>query len=95
MDNRLKTLGLAARAKKLVYGEELVLENVRKNKCFLIFQAKDCGAVSFKNVHDKAKYYNVDIIDTFTSEELSNALGLENRKVIGVLDEGFSKNLKK
>ncbi len=95
MDNRLKTLGLAARAKKVVYGEELVLENVRKNRCYLILQARDCGSVSFKNVHDKAKYYNVDIIDTFTSEELSNAVGLENKKVIGILDEGFSKNLKK
>ncbi len=95
MENRLKTLGLCARAKKLVYGEELVLENVRNGKCHLIFIASDIGAVANKNVHDKAAFYNVDIIDSFCSEELSIALGVENRKVIGVLDEGFAKILKK
>ncbi len=95
MNNTLKNLGLCARAKKLVYGEELVLESVRNGKCFLIFIASDSGAVAFKNVHDKAKYYNVDVIDTFNTSELSMALGQDNRKVIGVKDEGFAKILKK
>ena len=48
-----------------------------------------------KNVHDKAAFYNVDIIDSYRSEELSMALGVESRKVIGVLDEGLAKILKK
>lgn len=95
MENKLKTLGLCARARKLVYGEELVLENVRKGKCYLIFVASDIGAVANKNVHDKAAFYNVDIIDSYRSEELSMALGVESRKVIGVLDEGLAKILKK
>lgn len=95
MNNTLQTLGLCARAKKLVYGEELVLESVRNGKCFLIFIASDSGAVAFKNVHDKANFYKVDVIDTFNTSELNMALGQENRKVIGVKDEGFAKILKK
>lgn len=94
-DNTLKTLGICARAKKLIYGEELVLESVRNGKCFLIFLASDTGAVAFKNVHDKANFYKVDVIDTYDTSELSMALGQENRKVIGVKDEGFAKILKK
>ena len=94
-NNTLKTLGLCARAGKLVYGEELVIERVRKGKCFLVFLASDTGAVAFKNVHDKAISYNVDVIDSYTTFELNSYLSKGNCKVIGVLDEGFAKILKK
>lgn len=95
MDNRLNTLGLCARARKIVTGEDLVLESIRKGKAKVVFLAKDAGPNTSKSIRDKSAFYNVEVIDAFTSAELSASVGLQNRMAIAVLDEGFSKILKK
>lgn len=95
MQNKLNTLGLCARARKIVTGEDLVLEAIRKGKAKLVFLANDAGPNTTKSIKDKSAFYNVDVIDSFSSEDLSKAIGAKNRKVVAVTDEGFAKNLKK
>ncbi|MGM9971780.1 MAG: ribosomal L7Ae/L30e/S12e/Gadd45 family protein [Anaeroplasmataceae bacterium] len=95
MNKKLNDIGLCARARGIILGEELVLEAVRKGKVYLIFLANDAGQVAQKCITDKAKYYNVPVDNSFSTIELSNAIGKENRKVIGITNKGFAKILQK
>lgn len=92
MADMLNTLGLAYRAKKVVLGEE-VLNRIDKVK--LMFIASDISEKSRERYEKKCYYYGIDHVDDYSSEELSEALGKNNVKVIGILDEGFKDALLK
>ena len=94
MHEVLKLLGLATRAKKVISGEEFCLEAIRKSQIKYLFLASDAGVNTTKRITDKASFYNVMVDTSFTSAELSGAIGKNNRKVIGVIDIGFAKKMK-
>ena len=89
----LNLLGLATRARKTVLGEEFVLREI-SNPNTLVFLASDAGNNITKKVNDKAKTYNKQVVTLFTSEELSKAIGKDNRKVVIVKDKGFNAKIK-
>jgi len=88
----LNFLGLAMRAGKVIAGESLVIEAIRMKKVSLVFLASDSGVSTCKKVTDKAKFYGVKVIELFTSDELSQAIG-KSRKVLAVSDKGFTARL--
>lgn len=90
MDNVLSLIGLMYRAKKLVLGES-VLENIESVKYLLI--ASDASDKTKERYLKKCSFYNIDYYDDFSSLELSKALGKENIKIIGIIDEGFKETL--
>ena len=90
MDKMLTTLGLAYRAKKTVLGEE-VLNQISNIK--LMFIASDISEKSRERFEKKCSFYNIEHIDEFNGEQISNCLGKNNVKVIGIIDEGFKKSL--
>ena len=92
MDSVLKLLGLVYRAKKIVLGEE-VLESIKDVKLMLI--ASDTSDKSVERYLKKCHYYNIEYISKYSSDELSNALGKNNIKLIGIVDEGFKQSLLK
>ena len=94
MDKVLQLLSLARKANKLITGEEYVTDAIRNKKVHLVFLASDAGVNTSKKIHDKTKYYNVPLIDTFSSIELSNAIG-KVRMVIGITDMGFATSIEK
>ena len=73
MDKTLQLLSLVRKANKLITGEEFVTDAIRKNKIFLVFLASDAGVNTTKKINDKTKYYNVPLISSYSSLELSNA----------------------
>ncbi len=85
----LNLLGLAYRARKIVLGEEFVLNALSKNEYNLVFLASDAGENIKNKIIKKTNYYDVKLIDLLTTFELSNAIGKDNRKVILVSDKGF------
>ena len=87
MDSVLNILGLAYKAKKAVLGEE-VLNRISKVR--LIFLASDLSEKSRERYEKKCFYYSIEHIDSYTGEQLSQALGRNNVKVIGITDEGFA-----
>ena len=95
MDKILSNLGLCQRAGGVIAGEELVVEGIRAKKVYLIFLATDCGLNTSKKIKDKAKYYDVEVIESYSSLELSNAIGKSGRMVLGISDKNFLKILKK
>jgi ribosomal protein L7Ae-like RNA K-turn-binding protein len=84
----LNYLGLASRARKLVLGEEFVLAGMKQSSN-LVFLAKDAGKNISKKVMDKSNFYGTSVITLFTTDELSNAIGKSNRKVLLLEDKGF------
>lgn len=95
MDKILNNLGLCQRARGLISGEENVLSELPSNKVCYIFLANDASQNTKKRVKDKAKYYQIEVDENYTSLELSHAIGKENRMVIGIIQSGFLKILKK
>ncbi len=89
----LNMLGLAKRANKLVFGS-LVLEEVRQGHVSLLFLATDASEGTKKKYRDKCLFYGVDVDETMSIEELSQAVGMTNRVVVGVVDQGFAKRMK-
>ena len=89
----LSLLGLCQRARRLVSGEDMSLDLIKKGKAKLVFLAHDAGANTSKRIQDKSSTQNVMVIQEFSSDELSNAIGKINRKVIVIKDTGFAKKM--
>ena len=85
----MHNLGLAYRARKISVGTELSIEKMRQKKAVLIVLAKDASENTKKKIRDKASYYGIDVLESLTSEQLSQSIGKTNIKVIAILDEGF------
>ncbi|MBR4495535.1 MAG: ribosomal L7Ae/L30e/S12e/Gadd45 family protein [Acholeplasmatales bacterium] len=95
MDKILSNLGLCQKSGGVIAGEELVIESVRAEKVFLIFLANDAGFNTTKKIKDKANYYGVEVDESYSSLELSNAIGKSGRMVLGITNKNFLKILKK
>lgn len=93
MDAFLNLLGLAVRARKVISGTEITINGIRKGEVKLVVVASDCSDRTKKDLHNKASYYNVPVVDTLDSEVLKTAIG-RDRKVMGIIDLGFAKRLK-
>ena len=53
-------LGMAARARKLITGEELVVKEVRSGNARLVIVSEDASKNTQKKVNDKCNFYNVE-----------------------------------
>lgn len=86
-------LGLCARARKLVTGEELVLKEIKKKQVFLVIIANDASPLTMKKFNDKCNFYNVPLKTFADRTQLGSAIGKYERVVIGITDEGFALKL--
>jgi len=86
-------LGLANRARKLVSGEEFVLNEIRKGHAKLVVLSNDASQSTKKKIQDKCKYYKVQLIQVGDRVTLGRAIGKEQRVALAVTDEGFAKKL--
>lgn len=93
MSNFFNTLGLASRARKIVTGETLI-NKIRSNQVYFVIIATDASDNTKKRLTDKCTSYDVDYIITSSINELSKAVGKNNRVALGIQDAGFAKNLK-
>ncbi len=95
MDRILSNLGLCNRARGLVSGEKLVLDSIASGNIKYIFLANNSSEASKKKIKNKAIFYHVEVNESYSSEELSMAIGKVGRMVIGITNENFLKILKK
>ena len=84
-------LGLMQRAGKLITGEDLITKNL---KIKLLVIARDCGINTKKKLIDKATFYGVNHIEFSDIENISRAIGRDNRVALGMTDDGFIKKFK-
>ena len=86
-------LGLANRARKVISGEELVINEVRKNKAKLVLVSADASANTIKKVSDKCSFYKVPLKHVRDRYALGQAIGKDARVVVAIVDEGFAKKM--
>ncbi|WP_179395533.1 L7Ae/L30e/S12e/Gadd45 family ribosomal protein [Lacticaseibacillus absianus] len=93
-DQALNLLGLAKRANRLTSGEAFVLGAIRDQSARLVLVASDASANTKKKFTDKSSFYEIPLVDSLTTMELSHAIGAK-RSLIAVCDSGFAKKLLK
>lgn len=86
-------LGLAARARKVVTGEEQVIKEVRGQKAKLVILSMDASKNTQKKMQDKCKFFNVELHEFATRDILGHAIGREARVSVAITDSGFAKKL--
>ena len=88
MQKVLNLLGLATRAGKTISGEELVVKSLKSIN--VVFLASDAGPNTTKKVTTKCNTQNIALIRLFDRNQISKAIGKDNRVVCGVKDQGFA-----
>ena len=94
----LTTLGLCARARKLVFGTEQICDALKKGKNapILVLEAYDTSENTHKRLRDRCAYYKVEHVrlecDTC---ELGKAVGkLSALSSVGITDAGLCQAVK-
>lgn len=96
VNNRiLGLLGLATRAGKIVFGSEAVIETIHKNKAKLVILATNTSNKTKENIKYICEKKQVPIIEFETIENISSAIGKENKAVICVKDKNFADEIYK
>ena len=88
-------LGLAQKAGKIVSGELAVEKAVKARQAKILIMATDCSAATKKNYRDMTTYYNVELFELFSKEELGTCIGKVYRASVAVIDVGFYTAVKK
>ncbi|WP_027726017.1 YlxQ family RNA-binding protein [Tuberibacillus calidus] len=86
-------LGLAYRARKVVTGEETVIQAIRRGQAKLVLLSDDASNRTMKTVTDKCQYYGVPYIVCSDRKTLGQAIGKAERVVIAITDRGFGDKL--
>ena len=96
MNNKIYGLiGLARRAGKINFGTESSLELVKNRKAKLVIVAEDAAERTKKNFKIECENSNIPFRIFGTIDELSNAVGQDNKAVYAIKDENFAKELLK
>ena len=87
----LTTIGLAAKAGKLIFGTGQICDALKSGKkILLIIESSDTSENTHKRLCDRASYYGVRKEQIgFDSEALGRAVGKSPLAAVGVTDEGF------
>lgn len=99
MDKRiLGSLGLCAKAGKLIYGVPMIIEAMqRSKKIYLVIEAGDTSDNTHKRITDKCSFYGVKKIRLeIDGVEIASAVGKSSSlAAIAITDEGFFKMIDK
>ena len=96
-DKLLSTVGLCARARKLVMGTPMVCETLRSGKppILMVLEASDTSENTHKKLSDKCAYYQVPLYRlSADTARLGKAVGKTGAvATVGVTDENLCKAL--
>lgn len=94
-DKVASLLGLAQKAGKIASGELAVEKAVKSGQAKLVILATDCSEATKKSYRDMTTYYNVELYEEFSKEQLGACIGKVYRAALAVMDTGFSTTIKK
>ncbi len=98
MENSKKVLGLlglCTKAGAICFGTESCIDLINKRKVKLIIVAEDSADRTKRNLEFICKNNNVKICFFSTIEELSKAIGKNNKAVIGIKNINFANQIEK
>lgn len=88
-------IGLCAKAGKLTYGTDACIELIQKKKAKLIIVAQNASERTKKNMKFVCDNNNVNICFYGEIEDLSHAIGKQNKAVIGIKEVNFANQILK
>ena len=91
----LVLIGLASRARKVSFGADSVELEAQKNKVYLIILAQDSSTRTKEKFQKISEKYNIPIIITQTIEDLSKAIGKNNKAILGIGDINLASEIQK
>ena len=94
-EKNVQTLGLANRAKKLVYGYDNIRQAIKDNKIICVFALESLDGDSIRQLRSKSKFYNIPLFETLSKEDMFKIVGNNQIKIIGLIDEGFYRIIEK
>lgn len=92
MNKILNYLGIAKKAGYLIAGTDVVTAGLGK-KVKLVIVAKDASDATKDKLDKKCYYYHTKLIIDFSTEEIAQAIGTKNPKVIAIIDSGVAKQI--
>ena len=88
-------IGLATKAGKIVAGSEACEESIEKKNAKLVIIAQDAAERTKKQFIQKCENFSVPIYEMLTIEEISKAIGKQNKAIISIKEKGFAEAIKK
>lgn len=88
-------LGLMARARKITYGADACLEEIKKKKIKLVLVAEDASEKTKKNFRYYCTENQIPIVFYGEIDNLSKAIGKSNKAIIGIKDSGVAQKIQK
>ncbi|APM38795.1 ribosomal L7Ae/L30e/S12e/Gadd45 family protein [Clostridium kluyveri] len=87
-------IGLIKRAGKLLEGYNICEEKIKKNKVYFIVMCHDISENTWNKFLNYSNKYKIPIAKlSYSKEELGNAIGTKEIKVVGVADKNMGKKL--
>lgn len=88
-------IGMCYGSKNCVFGFDNAIKYIKRKKSHLILVSEEASEDTKKRIHDKCRYYNVDI-ETLDMRSVLEGLNLSsNIKIISINDINFKKLIKK
>jgi len=91
----LGLIGLSARARKICFGADSVEGQIKKRKVKLIIVAENASTRTKDKFKKLSEEYNVPIIIIGEIEELSKAIGKDNKAIVGIEEVNLSNEIQK
>ena len=94
-NNILGLIGLAMKAGEVAFGADSVEESIEKRKVKLIIVSEDSSERTKNKFTKLCEKYNLPIIVDGNIDELSKAIGKNNKAIIGIKDINFANSIQK
>ena len=88
-------LGISMKAGKLTYGTDSTMDMLSKGKIKLVIVAQDSSERTIRHFEEKCKEYKIPFYIFGSKEEISKAIGKDNKTVIGIKDNNLADAIKK
>lgn len=83
-------IGLCSRARKIVFGTDACVEQIIKNSIKLVVVAKDASERTIRKIKEICEENKIPFYNILSIQEISKAIGKENKAVIGVKDKNIA-----
>lgn len=92
-DKLLSFLGIAKKAGKVIEGYNKCEEATLKNKCFLLIVSSNCAQNTIEKFLRISEKKDIPMINHYSTEELSTAIGREGIGIIGISDSQIASKI--
>ncbi len=92
--DKIKTmLGFASKSGNIITGNDFVHQSLGKKSVYLVLLGSDASKSNLEKIEKKCFRLNIPIASPLTTDEMSRAVGKNNRTVIGIVDEQFARRI--